>query len=190
MMLALKQLRNLGWAALVFLVAILLYPLSLGVAALRSDLKRTEAEIVSVKRQLRYLETEFAARSSMQQLELWNDLEYGYVAPDARQFLAGEKTLAHLGDRGEPSQTALAAADVRAPGGNDVLAAAMALEDESAGDDGANVTPGFVSDQSINEQGASDEEADDSARKRAQLAAGLDRRLTRSADTGSAEVEE
>jgi hypothetical protein len=186
MILALNQLRNLGWVALVFLVAILLYPLSLGVAALRSDLKQTEAQIVSVKRQLRYLETEFAARSSMQQLELWNDLEYGYVAPNAKQFLAGEQTLAHLGDRGEASRLAMADVDVPAPGGNDVLAVAKP-SGQAADADGAAQESGFATDVVIKEKTGSAKSDDGVAAKRAQLAAGLDQRLSRDARTASAE---
>ncbi len=97
MILAFKRLKNLGWVALVFVVLISLYPLSLSVGALRSNLESTEREIVEVKEELRYLETEFATRASLQQLEQWNQLEYGYEAPTAGQFLDGERALANLG---------------------------------------------------------------------------------------------
>ena len=97
MKLAVKRLENIGWLALVFLVAILLYPLSLSVATLRSDLANTNNKIVSVKKDIRYLETEFSARANLRQLEYWNKLEYGYVAPKAGQFLEGERVLANLG---------------------------------------------------------------------------------------------
>ncbi len=98
MTLAFKRLKNLGWVALVFVVLISLYPLSLSVGALRSNLDRTESEIVRMKKEMRYLETEFATRASMQQLEQWNQLEYGYSAPTAAQFLNGERALANLGE--------------------------------------------------------------------------------------------
>jgi len=98
MILAFKRLKNLGWVALVFIVIISLYPLSLSVGALRSNLERTETDIVKVKKELRYLETEFATRASMQQLEQWNQLEYGYSAPTADQFLEGERALANVGN--------------------------------------------------------------------------------------------
>ncbi|WP_164116257.1 hypothetical protein [Sphingorhabdus sp. Alg239-R122] len=97
MILAVKRLKNLGWVALVAIVLISLYPLSLSVGALRSDLRQTEREIVRVKKEMRYLETEFATRASMQQLEQWNMLDYGYVAPTAAQYLDGERALANLG---------------------------------------------------------------------------------------------
>lgn len=97
MKLAAKRLEGIGWLALVFLVAILLYPLSLSVATLRSDLTRTDQKIVSVKKEIRYLETEFSARANLRQLEHWNKLEYGYVSPKASQYLEGERALANLG---------------------------------------------------------------------------------------------
>lgn len=98
MKLAVKRLEGIGWLALVFLVAILLYPLSLSVASLRSDLARTDSEVVSMKKEIRYLETEFSARANLRQLEHWNKLEYGYVSPNASQYLDGERALANLGD--------------------------------------------------------------------------------------------
>ncbi len=99
MKLAVKRLEGIGWLALVFLVAILLYPLSLSVATLRSDLTRTDSKIVSVKKEIRYLETEFSARANLRQLEHWNKLEYGYVSPNAAQYLDGERALANLGGK-------------------------------------------------------------------------------------------
>ncbi len=109
MKLAVKRLEGIGWLALVFLVAILLYPLSLSVATLRSDLAKTEKQIVSVKKEIRYLETEFGARANLRQLEQWNELEYGYVAPRASQYLEGERALANLGspDLRKPVQVAV-----------------------------------------------------------------------------------
>lgn len=97
MKLAAKRLEGIGWLALVFLVAILLYPLSLSVATLRSDLVRTDRQIVSVKKEIRYLETEFSARANLRQLEHWNKMEFGYAAPKASQYLEGERALANLG---------------------------------------------------------------------------------------------
>ena len=99
MKLAVKRLEGIGWLALVFVVAILLYPLSLSVATLRSDLARTDARIVEVKKDIRYLETEFSARANLRQLEDWNKLEFGYVSPLASQYLDGERALANLGGR-------------------------------------------------------------------------------------------
>ncbi|MEO9601366.1 hypothetical protein [Parasphingorhabdus sp.] len=109
MKLAVKRLEGIGWLALVFLVAILLYPLSLSVATLRSDLARTDSQIVEVKKEIRYLETEFSARANLRQLEDWNKLEFGYASPQASQYLDGERALANLGgkDLRKPVQVAV-----------------------------------------------------------------------------------
>ncbi len=109
MKLAIKRLEGMGWLALVFLVAILLYPLSLSVATLRSDLARTDYKIVEVKKDIRYLETEFSARANLRQLEEWNKLEFGYASPRASQYLDGERALANLGgkDLRKPMQVAV-----------------------------------------------------------------------------------
>ena len=106
---AVKRLEGMGWLALVFLVAIMLYPLSLSVATLRSDLARTDAKIVAVKKDIRYLETEFSARANLRQLEDWNKLEFGYASPVASQYLDGERALANLGgkDLRKPVQVAV-----------------------------------------------------------------------------------
>ncbi len=109
MKLAIKRLEGMGWLALVFLVAILLYPLSLSVATLRSDLARTDHKIVEIKKDIRYLETEFSARANLRQLEDWNKLEFGYASPQASQYLDGERALANLGgkDLRKPVQVAV-----------------------------------------------------------------------------------
>ncbi len=98
MILAVKRLKTIGWIALIFIVAIALYPLSLSVATLRSDLGRVERDILRTRAEIRYLETEFATRASLTQLAMWNDLEYGYEAPSAAQYLDGERELANLDD--------------------------------------------------------------------------------------------
>lgn len=97
MSLAMKRLKNLGWLALVFMVAILLYPLSLNVATLHSDLVSVDREILDTKREISFLQAEIRTRASLQQLEEWNELLYGYQPPTAEQFVAGEAALAGLG---------------------------------------------------------------------------------------------
>jgi len=81
MSLAMKRLQNLGWLALVFMVAILLYPLSLNVAATHSDLVSVDREILETKREISFLQAEIRTRASLQQLEEWNELLYGYQPP-------------------------------------------------------------------------------------------------------------
>jgi hypothetical protein len=116
MSLAMQRLRNLGWLALVFMVAILLYPLSLNVAATHSDLVAVDREIMDTKREISFLQAEIRTRASLQQLEEWNELLYGYQPPSADQFVNGEAALASLtGDLPDAKPVMMAAADVPAP---------------------------------------------------------------------------
>lgn len=96
MTLAMKRLQNIGWFALVFLVAILLYPLSMNVASVHSDLVSVDREIRDTKREISFLQAELRTRASMQQLQEWNKVLYGYKPPSASQFLNGENALASL----------------------------------------------------------------------------------------------
>lgn len=120
MSLAMKRLKNLGWLALVFMVAILLYPLSLNVAALHSDLVSVDREILDTKREISFLQAEIRTRASLQQLEEWNELLYGYQPPTAQQFVNGEAALAGLGGDapvGKPVMVAASFSDGAAPAG-------------------------------------------------------------------------
>ncbi len=96
MSLAMKRLQNIGWLALVFLVAIMLYPLSLNVAAVHSDLVSVDSKIREAKREISFLQAELRTRASLQQLDEWNTVLYGYQPPTAEQFLSGENALAQV----------------------------------------------------------------------------------------------
>jgi hypothetical protein len=100
MTLAMKRLQNIGWLALVFFVAILLYPLSLNVASVHSDLVSVDNRIRETKREISFLQAELRTRASMQQLQEWNQVLYGYQPPTAQQFLNGESALAGLNGAG------------------------------------------------------------------------------------------
>jgi hypothetical protein len=102
MTLAIKRLQNVGWLALVFIIAILLYPLSLNVAAVHSDLVRIDRKIQETKREIGFLDAELTTRANVAQLDEWNQLLYGYEPPTADQFLEGERALANL-NGGQPN---------------------------------------------------------------------------------------
>ena len=110
MSLAMKRLKNLGWLALVFMVAILLYPLSLNVATVHSDLIAVDRQILDTKREINFLQAEIRTRASLQQLEEWNELLYGYAPPTAAQFVDGEIALAGLGGESPVTQPVMVAA--------------------------------------------------------------------------------
>ncbi len=92
-----NPMKNFGWFAIIFLVVILLYPLSLNVASLRGDLIKVDRDILTTQKEINYLQAELKARASLQQLEEWNELLYGFKSPTAAQFANGEKALANLG---------------------------------------------------------------------------------------------
>src|SRR3546814_10196845 len=75
-MIAVKRLQSIFWVLLVTLGAIAVYLVSLRVATERTELARVDAQILSAKREIRYLETEFSARASMRQLERWRSEEH------------------------------------------------------------------------------------------------------------------
>lgn len=114
MTLAMKRLKNLGWLALVFMIAVLLYPLSLNVAALHSDLTRIDRDILETKQEINFLQAEIRTRASVAQLEEWNELLYGYEPPRADQFIDGERGLASLGGSESLVKPVLVAVDMPA----------------------------------------------------------------------------
>ncbi|MBL9071439.1 MAG: hypothetical protein JNM03_15760 [Sphingopyxis sp.] len=96
MLMAARKLQGIGLVLLVLIFAMALYPVSLKVAATRSELTRIEKQIDRTQSNIRYLESELAVRASMRQLEQWNAESFGYSAPSASQYLASERQLASL----------------------------------------------------------------------------------------------
>jgi hypothetical protein len=71
---------------------------------------------MDTKREISFLQAEIRTRASLQQLEEWNELLYGYQPPAADQFVNGEAALASLtGDLPETKPVMMAAASVPAP---------------------------------------------------------------------------
>ncbi|WP_292938301.1 MULTISPECIES: hypothetical protein [unclassified Novosphingobium] len=91
-----NRLRSAGWLVLLGLCVASVLVLAFRVNALRSQIHRAEARIVALKQDKLYLETEFETRANQQQLKIWNDVEFGYAAPNASQYLEGERELASL----------------------------------------------------------------------------------------------
>ncbi|MDK4806349.1 MAG: hypothetical protein OC190_07355 [Novosphingobium aromaticivorans] len=114
MILSAQRLRSIGWLALLAVCGAAVMVLSFRVNALRSQVHRAEGQIVALKQQKMYLETEFETRANQQQLKAWNDLEFGYVAPTAGQYLENERQLAALSkpaDPGAPAPIRVASVD-------------------------------------------------------------------------------
>lgn len=115
MLMAARKLQGIGLVLLVLIFAMMLYPVSLKVAATRSELARINQDIARTRDNIRYLESELAVRASMRQLEQWNAESFGYSAPSASQYLENERQLAALGRV------------PRARGANDVAPVLMAM---------------------------------------------------------------
>lgn len=96
MLMAARKLQSIGLVLLVLLLAMVLYPISLKVAAERSELAKIERKIRQSRDNIRYLEAELAVRASLAQLEKWNAESFGYAAPTAEQYLSNERQLASL----------------------------------------------------------------------------------------------
>ena len=113
------SLRRIGWAVLLAVCCALLFALSLRVNALKSEVRRSENRIVALRQETMYLETEYETRSNQQQLSAWNAVDFGYVAPNAGQYLENVRQLAALGKPagpGAPSPIRVATAQTEAPG--------------------------------------------------------------------------
>lgn len=105
-MMSSNQARSLGWAVVLVICAALVTILSFKVHAVKSEVLLAERQLIALERETLLLETEFQTRASQRQLAEWNNVEFGYEAPRARQFLDGERQLASLGQRLGPDAPA------------------------------------------------------------------------------------
>ncbi|EJL29451.1 hypothetical protein [Novosphingobium sp. AP12] len=91
------RVRSIGWISVLVVCGAMTIGLTLRVNAVKSQVHDTEKKIVWVKQDIDFFETEFATRSNQQALKQLNDLEFGYKAPMAAQYIEGERQLAALG---------------------------------------------------------------------------------------------
>jgi hypothetical protein len=91
-----QRFRPVAWVAGVAFAATALYMVSLRVATERGRLETIDRKIVSTKREIRQLQTEFGTRASLRQLERWNGEVLALSSPGANQFLPGEAALAKV----------------------------------------------------------------------------------------------
>ena len=166
------RVRSIGWAFVLSVCAALTAGLTLRVNAVRSQVYQSEERIVSLKHNIRFLETEFQTRANQQQLKALNDVEFGYTAPLAEQYIEGERQLAALGK-------------ARAPGAPQPIRVAAAPDPAGQGQ-GDNPFMAMVSpiagivDSSSSDSGAAPRaaEAGDAGKRKAGVA-GLPERLAR-----------
>ncbi|MCT2400229.1 hypothetical protein [Novosphingobium mangrovi (ex Huang et al. 2023)] len=96
------RVRSIGWATVLLVCGALTIALTLRVNAVKSQVHDTEKRIVWVQQDIDFLQTEFQTRSNQQALKQLNDLEFGYKAPVAGQYIEGERQLAALGKAAGP----------------------------------------------------------------------------------------
>ena len=97
------RVRSIGWAVILTVCAALTLVLTFRVNAIKSQVRLAERQIVALKHEKLALETEFETRSNQQQLRAVNDVEFGYEAPKAGQYIEGERQLAVLGKARGPN---------------------------------------------------------------------------------------
>lgn len=129
MMVSAHRFRSIGWIALLLVCGALVMVLAFRVNALRSQVHRTELKIIALRKEKLYLETEVETRANQQQLKLWNDVEFGYVAPSASQYLANERQLAAFAKPDGPDSPA----PIRVASADDSVAAEAAFPSVIAG---------------------------------------------------------
>jgi hypothetical protein len=91
------RLQSIGWFTLLAICAVLTGSLVLRVNAVKSQVQISQRQIMALKRENEFLETEYETRANQQQLAMINDLNFGYKAPEAGQYLDSERQLAMLG---------------------------------------------------------------------------------------------
>ena len=136
-MLSRSRARSIGWAMILVVCFALTIALTFKVNAVKSQVRLTERRIAALKQEKTLLETEFETRANQQQLTALNDVEFGYQAPTAGQYLESERQLAALGKPrgpGAPEMIRVAAAEPPADDGgfpamvNPLTGKAMAAE--------------------------------------------------------------
>lgn len=100
------RVRSIGWMSVLLVCGAVTLALTLRVNAVKSQVYATERKIVGVQQDINFLETEFQTRSNQQALKELNDLEFGYKAPGAGQYIEGERQLAALGKAPGPNAPA------------------------------------------------------------------------------------
>lgn len=100
------RVRSIGWAFVLTVCAAMTLALTFRVNAVKSEVRLAERQIVALRQEKLFLETEFETRANQQQLKALNDVEFGYVAPTSGQYLENERELASLGKERAPGAPA------------------------------------------------------------------------------------
>jgi len=100
------RVRSIGWVTLLTFCLALTAALTLRVNAVKSEVHHAERRIIHMRGEITFLETEYQTRSNQHQLRSLNDIEFGYTAPRAQQYIEGARQLAVIGQPRGPSAPA------------------------------------------------------------------------------------
>ena len=124
------RLRSIGWSAVFGICLALMLGLTFKVNAVRGQVRQAERQIITLRQEKLFLETEYETRANQQQLKAMNDVEFGYQAPSAGQYLQGERDLAQFSKPQSPDAPApirMASADQAGKNSADGLAGFPAM---------------------------------------------------------------
>ena len=96
MLIVARRLQGIDLVILVFMFAMMICLVSFKVASARSELVEINRNIVRLQNSIRDLETEYASRASLPQLERWNTENLGLSTPGVGQYIQKEQQLAVL----------------------------------------------------------------------------------------------
>jgi hypothetical protein len=111
------RVQSLAWALIISVSFALLLALTFRVNAVKSQVRLLDRRIVALKQEKSLLETEFQTRANQQQLAALNDVDFGFKAPTAAQYIEGEQQLASMSKPAAPDAPApilMASAEVPA----------------------------------------------------------------------------
>jgi TolA-binding protein len=131
------RVHSIGWMTVLLVCGAFSLALMLRVNAVKSQVAGNEKRIVYLQRDIEFLETEFQTRSNQQQLKTLNDVEFGYEAPRAEQYIEGERQLAALGKApapGAPKPIRYASADPLSEDGEEGGSRLLAMVSPVAGE--------------------------------------------------------
>lgn len=154
------RLHTIGWSFALAICFAFTLALTFRVNAVKSQVRLADRKIAQLRQEKMFLETEFETRANQQQLQSFNAVDFGYVAPTAGQYLESERQLAALGKPRSPDAPApirVASAD-GAPGLRLMPALVSPLADEFAGKDAPARKP--KTDASAKPQASAKAEAD------------------------------
>jgi hypothetical protein len=135
-MTATYRLKGLGWLAISVIVVLGFYMVSLRVSVERKRLETVDSQIAQADHDIRTLQTEFATRANLAQLEQWNGQVLALAAPTPAQYLSSGQALASLAAGDQPGQATVETAQLVIP-----TLPVMAPAPDAARDDTSAVAP-------------------------------------------------